>query len=77
MRDGKGRFIKHKNEGCKVSFLLPSIKSIVYWIFIFAIFLPWIVIGSRFHLLSKIFNFMDDLMLKTEEDAQKKNGLFY
>ena len=34
------------------------------------------VIGSKFHLLSKLFNLMDELMLKNEEDL-KKNGLFY
>ena len=52
MSDGKGRFIKHKNEEYKISFLLKSITTIDYWIFIFVIFLPWIIIGSRFHLIS-------------------------
>ena len=77
MRDGKERFTKYKKEGHKVSFLLPSIKAITYWIFIFVILLPWIVIGSKFHLLRKLFNLMDELMLKNEEDSPKKNGLFY
>ena len=77
MRDGKGRFTKYKDDGRKVYFLLPSIKSIAYWIFIFVIFLPWIAIGSKFHLLNNLFNLMDELMLKNEEDSPKKNGLFY
>lgn len=77
MRDGKGRFTKFKNEGCKMSFVLPSLKTLAYWIFIFVIFLPWMVIASKFHLLNRLFNFMDELMLKNDEDAPKKNGLFY
>ena len=52
MRDGKGRFAKYKEDGHKKSFLLPSIKAINYWIFIFVILSPWIVIGSKFHLLA-------------------------
>lgn len=77
MRDGKGRFTKFKNEGCKMSLVLPSLKTLAYWIFIFVIFLPWMVIASKFHLLNRLFNFMDELMLKNDEDVPKKNGLFY
>ena len=61
-----------QNELCE-----PSLKTLAYWIFIFVIFLPWMVIASKFHLLNRLFNFMDELMLKNDEDVPKKNGLFY
>ena len=64
MRERKGQFTKYQDDEWKVSFLLPSLKVITYFIFIFAIFLLWIVIGSKFYLLSKLFNFMDTLIQK-------------
>ena len=48
------------------------------WILIFAIVLPWLVIGSRFNLISKIFEIVENLMIKPiEEGTTKKYGLFY
>ena len=42
-RDGKGRFKKIEDEGMKLSFKFPSLKTIINWVFILTILMPWIV----------------------------------
>ena len=80
-RDQKGRFSKEKedNEGYNLSLTLPSFRSLLYWLIIIIILLPWTVIFERFNALRKIFDFFENIMSKRGEDEEtpKKNGLFY
>ena len=54
-------------------------KNLIYWAFIIIILLPWMVIGARFNILQKIFEFFEDILLKNDENGEitKKSGLFY
>ena len=80
-RDKKGRFSKEEdeNEGYNINFALPSFRSLLCWLIIIVILLPWTVIFARFNIFKKIFGFFENLMSKREEEAEtpKKNGLFY
>lgn len=73
-RDSKGRFSKPIDEGLAI----PSIKSILYWITLGFIFLPWMIILSKFNLFERISLIFDSVFKETENAEQnKKNGLFY
>ena len=78
-RDKNGRFSKEQNDGYKILLEIPSIKKMIYWLLFLIILLPWLVIGSRFNLITKIFDFLKKIMQKQneEEEQPKKNGLFY
>ena len=79
-RDSNGRYIKKSDEESQLTLIFPPIKSILYWILMFIIFLPWILILSKFSLFEKINMVFDTLINgKNEEPAEngKKNGLFY
>ena len=78
MRDKRGRFSKKEDEGIIVNFTLPSLKKIFYLILLFAIILPCLMIGSKFNILKKIFEFIDKLLIGPNEGNEtEKNGLFY
>ena len=66
-------------EMMDITFYIPSMKNLIYWAFIIIILLPWMVIGARFNILQKIFEFFEDILLKNDENGEttKKSGLFY
>ena len=80
-RDKKGRFSKKEdeNDDYNINLALPSFRSLLCWLIIIVILLPWTVIFARFNIFKKIFGFFENLMSKREEEAEtpKKNGLFY
>ena len=76
-RDKNGRF--SKDDGYSFCLYIPSLKNLVYWAFIIIILLPWLVIGARFNIIQKIFEFFEEIFLKNDENGEttKKTGLFY
>ena len=77
-RDTKGRFTKKCEEGVKIILGIPSIKKIVIWILLIAIFMPWISIIAKYNIFKKILNLFDKLIRTINEDdaSLKKDGLF-
>ena len=51
--DKKGRFSKEedKNDGYNLNLALPSFRSLLRWLIIIVILLPWTVIFARIHIL--------------------------
>ena len=78
-RDQKGRFSKEKedNEGYNLSLTLPSFRSLLYWLIIIIILLPWTVIFERFNALRKIFDFFENIMSKRGEDEETPKKMVY
>ena len=79
-RDSNGRYIKKDDGESQLTLIFPSIKSILYWILMFLIFLPWIIVLSKFSLFEKLNMIFENLInRKNEETVEnvKKNGLFY
>ena len=79
-RDSNGRYIKKGDGESQLTLIFPSIQSIAYWILMFIIFLPWILILSKFSLFEKLNMIFQTLINgKNEEPAEngKKNDLFY
>ena len=76
-RDKNGRF--SRDDGYNIYFYIPSIKILIYWAFIIIILLPWMVIGARFNIIQKVFEFFEVILLKNDENGEtnKKSGLFY
>ena len=75
-RDSKGRFSKQNvDEGLVLIF--PTIRTILYWIVLIFIFLPWLII-TKFNLVEKISTIFISIFKDAENTEQiKKNGLFY
>ena len=65
-RDQKGRFTKERddNDGYNLSLTLPSFRSLLYWLILLIILLPWTVIFARFNICKKIFDFFENIMSK-------------
>ena len=80
-RDVKGRFIKDEDDndkGYKFSLTFPSLTTLIYWIFIGVVILPWATILERSNILQKISDFFDNVFAsKDDKEAPKKNGIFY
>ena len=79
-RDQKGRFTSETedNKGYKFILTFPSIKSLIFWVFIIIFALPWAIIFERSNILQKLLNFFDNILVQREEsETSKKNGLFY
>ena len=76
-RDSKGRFSKQAgNEGLVLT--LPTIQTILYYLVLIFIFLPWLIIVTKFNLFEKISSIFDSIFKDTENTEQnKKNGIFY
>lgn len=76
-RDSQGRFAKKDDSELILAF--PSIKTLIYWISLLLIFLPWLAIISKFNLVQKIFQIFDSIFTEQVKENQegKKNGLFY
>ena len=79
-RDKKGRFTSEADDKRGYSFTItfPSIKNLIFWIFIIIIVLPWALIFERSNIFQKILDFFENILLQKEEtETSKKNGLFY
>ena len=78
-RDSKGRFSKQAvDEGLVLIF--STIRTILYWIVLAFIFLPWLIILTKFNLLEKISTIFDSIFKDADAEnteQNKKNGLFY
>ena len=76
-RDQKGRFSKQAAyEG--IILIFATIRTVLYWIILAFIFLPWLIIVTKFNLLEKISTIFDSIFKDAENTEQnKKNGLFY
>ena len=78
-RDNKGRFTKKEEENC-LKLAIPSLKTILSLTFIVFIFMPWIIIISKFHPFDRIEFIFEQIMglnNADESDTPKNNGLFY
>ena len=78
-RDSKGRYSKQNVEGGLV-LTVPNISTILYWIILAFIFLPWFIIITKFNLIERISTIFDSLFKDSEPEGakqNKKNGLFY
>ena len=78
-RDSKGRFTKKEEENY-LKLTIPSLKTIFSITFLIIMFMPWIIIVSRFHPFDRIefiFEHIMGLSTAEETDTPKKNGLFY
>ena len=79
MRDSEGGFTKGAEEGLKISVNVPTLTSIIYFILLLFIFMPWISVVCRLEILKKLLSLFDNLfMMKADEEKEtpKKNGLF-
>ena len=73
-RDSKGRFAANGS----FSLTFPSLSSILYYIILIFIFMPWLIILSKLNLLEKLTALFDSIFKEPEtSEANKKNGLFY
>ena len=78
-RDQKGRFTKDRddNDGYNLSLTLPSFRSLLYWLILLVILLPWTVIFERFNICKKIFDFFENIMSKIGEDEDSPKKIVY
>ena len=77
-RDVKGRFIKDEDDNSKGYKFSLTFPSLIYWIFIGIVILPWAIILERANILQKISDFFDNVFAsKDDNEAPKKNGIFY
>ena len=80
MRDKKGRFQKIEKDGIYIVLRKFTFRRIICWILAFIIFLPWILIASRFDIIGLINGIIESLMngaKKDDSEPTKKNGIFY
>ena len=78
-RDSKGRYSK-QNIDEELVLKFPNVSTILYWIILAFIFLPWLIILTKFNLMERISTVFDSLFKDSETEsaeANKKNGLFY
>ena len=59
-RDSKGRYSKQNVEGGLV-LTVPNISTILYWIILAFIILPWFIIITKFNLIERISTIFDSL----------------
>lgn len=79
-RDKKGRFTSEAddNKGYKFTLTFPSLKNLVFWVFILILVSPWAIILERSNILQKLLEFFENILIQKEEsETSKKNGLFY
>ena len=77
-RDKRGRYTRENDDDDGYNFCLvfPSIKTLLYWLFIAIIMLPWAMIIGKSNILQNIFEFYEILMQKEEGEPQKKMVCF-
>ena len=79
-RDKKGRFASDAddNKGYKFTLTFPSVKNLIFWVFILILVSPWAIILERSNILQKLLEFLENILIQKEEsETSKKNGLFY
>ena len=79
-RDKKGRFTSDAddNKGYKFTLTFPSVKNLIFWVFILILVSPWAIILERSNLLQKLLEFFENILIQKEgSETSKKNGLFY
>ena len=79
-RDKKGRFTSDAddNKGYKFTLTFPSVKNLIFWVFILILVSPWAIILERSNILQKLLEFLENILIKKEEsETSKKKGLFY
>ena len=79
-RDKKGRFTSDAddNKGYKFTLTFPSVKNLIFWVFILILVSPWAIILERSNILQKLLEFFENILIQKEESkTSKKNGLFY
>ena len=79
-RDKKGRFTSDAddNKGYKFTLTFPSVKNLIFWVFILILVSPWAIILERSNILQKLLEFLENILIQKEEsETSKKNGLFY
>jgi len=79
-RDKKGRFTSDAddNKGYKFTLTFPSVKNLIFWVFILILVSPWAIILERSNILQKLLEFFENILIQKEEsETSKKNGLFY
>ena len=62
-RDSNGKFIAKEKVNIEVP--VPHITSILFWVFVIIVLLPWISIVIRNELLGKLFALFDRLISGT------------
>ena len=78
-RDSKGRFAKKEDEN-DLRLTIPSLKTILSLSLIIFIFMPWIIIVSKFHPFDRVELIFEQIMginTAEESDTPKKNELFH
>ena len=79
-RDKKGRFTSDAddNKGYKFTLTFPSVKNLIFWVFILILVSPWAIILERSNILQKLLEFLENILIQKEEsETSKKNALFY
>ena len=79
-RDKKGWFTSETdgNKGYKFTLTFPSVKNLIFWVFILILVSPWAIILERSNILQKLLEFLENILIQKEEpETSKKNGLFY
>ena len=79
-KDKKGRFTSEAddNKGYKFTLTFPSVKNLIFWVFILILVSPWAIILERSNILQKLLEFLENILIQKEEsETSKKNGLFY
>ena len=79
-RDKKGRFTSDAddNKGYKFTLTFPSVKNLIFWVFILILVSTWAIILERSNILQKLLEFFENILIQKEEsETSKKNGLFY
>ena len=75
-KDKCGRFVKNDVDG--FHFYFPPLKKILYWILLFIILFPWLIVFSKLDVLEKLSILFENLVASKEEnEGTKKNRLFY
>ena len=65
-----------RDRAGKLSLTFPPFKKIICWIFIFIIPLPWLFISFKYDILNLIMKKVEELLMKSDKETLKKNGLF-
>ena len=70
MRDSKGRFA---TKGIIIP--IPTIATVLNFLFMIIILIPWIYFGTKLNLLSKVGTLLDSLFDDAYcENSKRKNG---
>ena len=78
--DKKGRFSKDEgddDERFNLCITLPSFKTILFFLISLILLLPWTVIFSRLKIFKKIFDFLELIMSKGEEEETPKKMVYF